>query len=101
MQNDSLHWIQQWFRKQCDSDWEHESAIRIETLDNPGWSIIINLRGTELENKPFALLDISRSEEDWVHCHVENGRFLGASGPEGLVELIEIFRKWAVSDPTA
>jgi len=29
--------IQDWYRRQCDGDWEHSYGVKIETLDNPGW----------------------------------------------------------------
>ena len=43
----TINWISTWFASQCDGDWEHENQIRIETLDNPGWDIVIDLSGTE------------------------------------------------------
>ena len=43
-----LEWLQDWYLKQCDGGWEHEYGIKIETLDNPGWKVIIDLAYTEL-----------------------------------------------------
>ena len=50
---DSLIWMQDWYKKQCDGDWEHQNGIRIETIDNPGWKIVIDLVETELDGKTF------------------------------------------------
>ena len=41
-----IDWLQSWYEKQCNSDWEHNYGIKIETLDNPGWSITVDLVDT-------------------------------------------------------
>lgn len=48
-----LQWVQNWYQSQCDGDWEHEYGIMIETVDNPGWYLTVNLIGTECENFEF------------------------------------------------
>ncbi len=78
---DVLSWFQEWYSQQCDGDWEHDDRITIQSLDNPGWMVVINLLDMELEDKEFESLKIERSENDWLHCKVET-RFL--EGPEVL-----------------
>jgi hypothetical protein len=36
----------EWYTKQCNGDWEHSYGIRIDTIDNPGWSLTLG-RGVE------------------------------------------------------
>jgi hypothetical protein len=48
-----LKWLENLYSSNCDGDWEHSYGIRIETLDNPGWAIRINLEDTVLEHKSF------------------------------------------------
>ena len=91
----TLEWLQQWYTKQCDGDWEHNENIKIRTIDNPGWRVTINLKGTNLEEKPFTSLKIERSEVDWVHCFIRDQKFQGACGPENLIETLQTFIKWA------
>ncbi len=55
--NDFL-WLQYWYQIHCNGDWEHSSRIHIGTIDNPGWSLTINLEDTELESKEFQQIDI-------------------------------------------
>ncbi len=55
-ENDFL-WLLKWYCKHCNGDWEHGTGIHIDTLDNPGWSIKINLEDTELEDKIFKKLN--------------------------------------------
>jgi hypothetical protein len=54
MSDDSLRWLMQWYVGQCDNDWEHTYGVEIGTLDNPGWSLKVDLRETALEGRSFA-----------------------------------------------
>ena len=47
---DSIQWLQSWYQEQCDNDWEHQYGIKIDSLDNPGWVVTIDLAGTPLED---------------------------------------------------
>ncbi|MFT5930929.1 MAG: hypothetical protein ACI93G_000001, partial [Hyphomonas sp.] len=40
-----------WYQSQCDGDWEHSFGLKIESLDNPGWSVHVDLEGTSLETR--------------------------------------------------
>ena len=44
--------LEAWYLRQCNGDWEHLYGVTIETLDNPGWSVTIDLTGTKLERVP-------------------------------------------------
>lgn len=92
---DELVWLQNWYFDHCDGLWEHSSGVRINTLDNPGWGLSINLRGTSLESRGFERIKIDSAEKEWVHCWVEDKRFEARSGPRNLSEAIGIFRSWA------
>lgn len=95
MTEDGFTWLQQWFASHCDGDWEHSDGIRIGTLDNPGWELAVDLRDTELANRPFTNVKLDRSEVDWVQARVQDGRFEAFGGPKNLTELLSIFRNWA------
>lgn len=45
-----LNWLMNWYNTQCDGNWEHDYGILIETTDNPGWSIEINLQNTSVND---------------------------------------------------
>lgn len=98
---DPLDWLMDWYLSHCDDDWEHRSGVTIESLDNPGWRISIDLTGTALAGKPFAPVSFNtdragaRFDIRWHHCAVENGCFRGAGGALDLGLLIGIFRDWA------
>lgn len=71
--------------------------IKIYTVDNPGWSIRIDLLETSLENEIFNRLQIERTESDWLICRVEDHTFMGSGGVFNLDEIIEIFKNWVAS----
>jgi hypothetical protein len=88
MEKDTLEWLQEWYRSQCDGEWEHEKGIRIDTLDNPGWSVVADI-GTVVESPSISE---HRSEDDWLRCEVKSGRFYGHGGPGNLGEILELLR---------
>jgi len=90
----NLQWLQKWYLSQCYEDWESDYGIKIGTLENPGWSIKIDIIYTGLENKSFEKVEIEKNDNDWIHCWVKDLVFLGYCGPENLDELIKIFRDW-------
>jgi hypothetical protein len=95
----SLRALEAWYAAQCDGDWEHSFGITIETLDNPGWAVRIDLADTPLAGRPFEQVRIDRSPDDWLRCSVEAEVFKGAGGPGNLHEIVDVFDRWAKSEP--
>jgi hypothetical protein len=87
--------LQRWYEAQCDGDWEHDSGIEIATLDNPGWTVTINLVGTALENREFRELEDLTPEREWMKCWIENTTFRGVGGPQKLEQILRSFLDWA------
>ena len=99
-ESDLLRWLQEWYRRQCDGDWEHRHGIEIGTLDNPGWFMRIDLVGTDLADWSFAEVTCEVDEQNWLQCRVREGRFEGYGGPHTLENLIEEFRQWQQRNTT-
>ena len=95
---DELAGLQAWYEAQCDGDWEHDEGIAIGTLDNPGWSLRINLVGTELENRQFSPVEDMAPEQNWLRCWLEDGKFHAVGGPTMLAAMIRTFLDWAEAD---
>jgi hypothetical protein len=49
----SLTQLEDWYHAQCNGDWEHGLGVKIETLDNPGWLLMVDLEDTSLEEVSF------------------------------------------------
>lgn len=103
LENDNLAWLTEWYAAQCDEDWEHTSGVTIETIDNPGWTLKIDLSGTELDGRPFETMIFNSAALDgnptshWHHCKVEGSQFRASGGARDLATLIGIFRNWAAA----
>ena len=97
----ALRELQAWYFAHCDGDWEHEYGVDVGTLDNPGWSLDVDLTDTELSGIPFEELaygvgkDAGTSGNNWIHCKVEGNKFVARGGPENLEELVGVFLEWA------
>jgi hypothetical protein len=87
--------LESWFAEQCNDEWEHSFGVNIETLDNPGWKVSIDLTDTLLQNTLFKSLRREGSDNDWIDCRVEASIFRGAGGCQNLEELLTTFLDWA------
>ena len=88
---DALYLLQRWYLTQCDDEWEHGSGIHISTLDNPGWSLRVDLTDTALAGLAADWSKVERSEHDWLHWRVHEAAFDAACGPTNLNEAILTF----------
>lgn len=88
-----VSWLESWYHKQTDGVWEHSYGIEIKTLDNPGWSVTIDLNNTVLDSCIIERVFMERDEDDWVDYRVENNQFMGCGGPLNLAEILDVFKK--------
>jgi hypothetical protein len=95
MTTDILLRLQYWYVSACNGDWEHQNGVLVESLDNPGWLVTIDLAGTTLESETFQEVSDLTPKVDWVRCWVEGGKFRGAGGPLMLGRIFDIFLGWA------
>jgi len=109
----ALQRLGKWYRSQCNGEWEQKHGLAIESCDNPGWWVKIDLAGTALENKTFKSV-VSRNvsveqmnriaagiepgfcnQSDWLVCEVKGTVFHGAGDTEKLERILEEFLNWA------
>lgn len=91
---DNLERLQDWYSSQCNGDWEHGYGVSLETLDNPGWRLKSNLRGTKADAQSIDRTKVDRNENDWIHYWIEKKTFHAACGPKNLSEMIGLFLDW-------
>lgn len=87
---DILTQLQTWFEKQCDGEWEHQNGMLIETLDNPGWKVEIDLNSST-GDEIITIEDWERDENNWVNIQLRDGKYIGNGGPQNLNEILFIF----------
>lgn len=98
---DLLSALQAWYSQQCNGKWEHAHGISIESLDNPGWLVKIDLAGTELHSRPFQQIADRVDAHHfplgprWLHCYVEEGTWNGAGDETKLSVILQTFLSWA------
>jgi len=101
-----LDWLMDWYADQCDfadgdpsvGGWEHHHGVTIRTLDNPGWSVEIDLASTALDGRRFPRQEHAGANPlDWRACWTADNKFRGAGGPRQLGAMIEVFRLWVTA----
>ncbi|MBE9076191.1 immunity 53 family protein [Romeria aff. gracilis LEGE 07310] len=73
-------------------------GVDIDTLDNPGWSVKIDLEDTLLENKSFTQIEKDETDQSWLRCRVEDKKFFGCGDPDRLGEILSIFLSWVKTE---
>lgn len=88
-----LDWIQNWFKDNCNGEWEKGEAIQITTLDNPGWEVEIDISNTSIANINIKWILNESGPQDWYGVKIENKKF-NASGDSGKLKfLLGLFKE--------
>ncbi|WP_157758563.1 immunity 53 family protein [Cystobacter fuscus] len=101
-----MEWLEQWYEAQCREEWAHHQGVNIQSLDNPGWLLKVDLRGTNLEGRmadalvqrtrePPSETNGNQGGDDWMECSIKEGCFIGAGDPRKLRAILNCFRVWA------
>lgn len=98
---DYIKRIQDWYKINCNGDWEHSYGLSIETLDNPGWSIKFDLKDTSLESLEFSQeFQNPNNRFDWFHIKTSEKSLNISCGPENLDKVFSIFFDKIITDYT-
>ena len=87
----AINKLQDWYSERCDGNWEHAHGISIETLDNPGWCVRIDLKDTEWADVLFEEINLQKAPSDWVRCVKEGCQFKGDGDPSKLEFILDRF----------
>ncbi|MEU5895079.1 Imm53 family immunity protein [Streptomyces venezuelae] len=94
-----MDFLQSWYRSQCDGDWKHEFGIRIETLDNPGWNIEIDLTGTDVEGRTLPKTDMWKSPGGrWLWLSSDGQKFTASCDSISMDHAILRFKELMEGD---
>ncbi len=86
--DDILAWLVSWYIEQCDGEWEHAYGLSLDTLDNPGWVVVVdapNGRSFGVD-RPLSRRDIA--EDHWVFLDIVGGKLRGVGSARHLLELL-------------
>jgi Immunity protein 53 len=90
-----LEFLQAWYQDRSNGHWEQSHGVTIESIDNPGWVVTIDLSGTPLEDQSMPAIERDVSKRDWLLCEVERNQFRGQGDPGKLLSILQIFQVWA------
>jgi Immunity protein 53 len=100
MAQDLMSKLSRWYASHCDGEWEHHKGISIQTLDNPGWWVKIDLSATNLAERSFSTVSEGLNDEGfsdaprWLSCRLQDGQWHGAGDETRLNEIIARFVAW-------
>ena len=95
--------IIEWYKLNCDGDWEQTYGVMLQTLDNPGWMLSVDLKNTGVDFAPEVLLmegcDEQRhpQEDSWIDCQIDELGYRGASDINQLSRLVDVFTEFISS----
>ena len=95
-----MEWLQDWYKKQCDGVWEQMYGVKIETLDNPGWKVEIDLVDTKYQEMKALPKShkVDVDDANWIVCNMDARKFSGYGDSTKLGEILDIFNKWVQAD---
>ena len=83
--------LEKWYASQCNGMWEHSYGVKIDTIDNPGWSVKIELAETGVDGQRIQELIFENGPSDWMHCSVKGNTFHAYGDPSKLERILEHF----------
>jgi len=57
-------------------------------LDNPGWSVKINLTNTALDGMNFEADPVDVNDNDWFDYKIKDGKFIGCGDVSKFKEVV-------------
>lgn len=84
--------LQDWYENICGGN--ICTGIKIETMNNGGWCVSIDLFNTAYEDENFDSVYIKKSDSCWFKCSKENDMFIGYGGVRNLEDILGVFYRW-------
>jgi hypothetical protein len=94
-----LRWLAGWYAAQTDGIWEHDHGVKIDTLDNPGWDLRIDVTDTELQTASLPLEEHENAGR-WMRVwkNREERVFNAVGDATALPAMISRFRRWVAEN---
>lgn len=90
----NLERLEIWYQKNCDGIWEHLHGVTIDTLDNPGWRVKIDLNETRYEDLKHDKLNKDHGDYDWIQCSISDKKFDVCGDSKKLNTILQTFFDW-------
>ena len=94
----NLQRLAAWCSQQQNAPWERSNGVRIERIDDPGWRVQIDLRGTVALGRTYREIRQLCPGDRWLHCRVKGDCFEACGGLFMLDEILDLFLDWAAGE---
>ena len=98
MPRNDLEWLDGWYQRQCNGEWEHTQGVRLKSLDRSGLAFDDQAGGNlggEYSSSAVAPGYAERRLASMLDCR----RVLRGSGdPRKLEQIIGVFRRWVETE---
>jgi hypothetical protein len=88
--------LEEWYSHRCDGSWEQRYGVSVESSDNPGWILRIDVPEIpSVYSKQFENVAWDGSlppNQHWIVCEVTDGQFRGAGW--SIRAVLEVFFDW-------
>lgn len=101
-ETEDLCWLAEWYAAQTNGTWEHDYGVKIDTLDNPGWDLRIDVTDTELQSASLPLEEHENGDR-WMRVwkNEEERVFNAVGDATALPAMINRFRRWVTESHSA
>ncbi|NBB51529.1 rhodanese-related sulfurtransferase [Rhizobium sp. CRIBSB] len=88
-----IAWLEQYLLGHANGEWEHDFGITIQSSDNPGWVVTIDL--SEMARESLTVDPVTKtrkSETDWITLERKDHSLIGTCGPANLAALLRLMK---------
>ncbi len=86
-----LNWLSNWYKIECNGDWEHTYGITINITQDRVF-VEIDIDDTRFDNDSImSEIKFESSKNDWVNIEIENQKFVAKGDRSKLIQIIEYF----------
>ncbi|WP_347253184.1 Imm53 family immunity protein [Leminorella grimontii] len=90
-----IEYFQHWYISKCDGVWEHSYGFTLDTIDNPGWRVILD---GESNRRPITVKIPSAADFDdndnWIVIDANDNKFEGHCSPQNLPIVLQYAKEW-------
>lgn len=85
-----------WIGEQCDYDWFYCNPMEVKNTKNPGWSVVIDLQDTNLEELELISPLFEVDDDNWYYYQIKDKKYEAAGDVNKLDIILEEFKNIAI-----
>ena len=89
---DNIAWFEKWYANETYKNHGKKIEIKIETVENSGWKIYVDLKNTDFRRKDIEKEENYKTKYNWYKAEIKKNEFIGEGDFTKLSFLIRKFR---------